>query len=634
MRREILVILVCAIALAPLHAAGEAPWTVEDLGIPVNSVTYTNSQAVFAQGPGGEGTMFYTSYYRNTGAELVGCDYKSGALLRKKLPSQGGYGLTVGLDGSVYVGGVGPGDLYRYEPETNAISTLDVNQFGVQYIWEAATAPDGVIYCAAGYPQSRLVSYNPETDALTDHGEMVPGEQYLRSLCVDAHGKVWCGVGMHAHLIVFDPKDGSKRNVLPEDLAGASCAYGLKAVGDYVVCGVEFDGALLVYDAATQEVVRRLEIPENEMLWFTARGDSDSAAWIGTFPSGKLFRFVLPDGELAQQAEDAVNVKLIVEEKLLHSMDDQEYVVRDVEENRVLFHKRLTEGGDGMNIFALTRGPEGDIYGSTYINMHMFKCAAATGALTDLGKCSRWEGQVDSLSLGRDGRIWIGAYVYAVMSVFDPAKPWNPGRAPDANPREIGPVGKGQYRTQTNCLGPDGKLYVGSIPSYNTAETGAFTICDPETGVMDARIDFVPGGAVARLVADDRYVYGAGGGEFFVYDPENDAKRFSEMRPAAGIAVLGNGGILGSGGGKLFVYDRERNEVVRESANPAGSFSYMTTGPDGLAYGVNKARVARIGGDGSTVTVLAEEGGKFAAVDNSGNVYFARGDRLFRCVRP
>ncbi len=633
MRVGVLELLACVVLLSPFCAFG-ATWPVEDLGIPVNAVTYVNSEAVLGPGPGGEGTMFYTSYYRNTGAELVGCDFKTGTSLRKKLPSQGGYGLTVGHDGSLYVGGVNPGDLYRYNPKDEVLTTLDVKQFGVQYIWEAATAPDGTIYCAAGYPQSRLVSFNPATGVLRDHGKMVPDEQYLRSLCVDAHGKVWCGVGMHAHLIVFDPEDGSKRNVLPKDLADASCVHGLKRVGGYVVCAVEFEGVLLVYDAATKELARRLALPEDEVMWFTAQGDTGDTAWAGTFPSRDLYRLALPDGKLEHKVERCASAKLIVGGRELHGMEDQDYVVRDLQEDRVLFRERLTEGGDGMNIFALTRGPDGDIYGSTYINMHMFKCSAETGKLTDLGKCSRWEGQVDSLSLGHDGRIWIGAYVYAVMSVYDPGNAWNPGRAPGANPREIGPLGKGQYRTQTNCLGPDGKLYAGSIPSYNTAKTGAFSICNPETGAMDTRTDFVSGGTVTRLVAGDRYVYGAGGGEFFAYDPQKDTKHFWEKRPVTSMAILGNDRIAGSGGGKIFVYDRKQNRIVDEAANPAGDFSHMARGRDGSVYGVNRECVAQVGEDGKTVMVLAEPGGQFAAVDASGNVYFARGPRLFRCVRP
>jgi outer membrane protein assembly factor BamB len=157
-----------------------------------------------------------------------------------------------------------------------------------------------------------------------------------------------------------------------------------------------------------------------------------------------------------------------------------------------------------MDVFSLTAGPDGNIYGSTYINMHLFRCDAESGKLTDLGKASRWAGQVDSLSLGRDGKIYIGAYTDAVVSIYDPTRPWEPGLHPGSNPREIGPVGKGQYRTRSNCLGPDGRIYVGSIPSYRSSDTGAFTICDPGTGGMDVRSDFVKGGAVETVAADGK----------------------------------------------------------------------------------------------------------------------------------
>jgi hypothetical protein len=108
-------------------------WRVEELGIPINAVNYENTGGTLASGPGGEGTMFYTSYYRSTGAELVGYDFRTGRMTRKKLPSRGGYGLCVGKDGAVYVGGVGPGDLYRYDPRTDSLTTLAARQFGVEY---------------------------------------------------------------------------------------------------------------------------------------------------------------------------------------------------------------------------------------------------------------------------------------------------------------------------------------------------------------------------------------------------------------------------------------------------------------------------------------------------------------------
>ncbi|MBN1490474.1 MAG: hypothetical protein JXA69_11210 [Phycisphaerae bacterium] len=630
--RSIIAAVVCG--CVGVVVARAEPWRVESLGIASNAVNYENTGGVLAAGPKGEGVMFYTSYYRSTGAELVGYDFRRKTAMRTKLPSNGGYGLTVGNDGSVYIGGVMPGDLYRYEPKTDTLTSVETKQFGVQYIWDAATAGNGVVYGAAGYPLTKLVSFDPNTGQVRDHGEMTPGQQYLRSVCVDAHGKVWCGIGTQAHLVVFDPAAGTKKEVLPEKYATDSMVYDLTAVGDYVVASIRFSGDVLVYDAATCKVVRTIPKPDKQKCWALADGGSGHTAYLWTVPSQDAYRCDLQDGSLTCLVERFGQVKVVEDDRWLHAIEDQSYVVYDVEAKRVVTEHRLTAGGDGMVVFSLTNGPDGNVYGSTYINMHIFRCDAASGALTDLGKISQWAGQVDSMSLGRDGRIYMGAYTDAVVSIFDPAQPWRPGLKADSNPREIGPVGEGQYRTKANCLGPDGRIYVGSIPSYRSAETGAFTICDPKTGEMDVRLDFVQGGAVHALVADERYVYGAGGGEFFVYDPAAKEKHFRVERPVTAIARIKGGKVVVSGGGKLFVYDRETNTIAAERPNPAGDFSHMATGPDGQAYGVNKNRVARIGEDGTSVEILANEGGQFAAVDGHGRVYFARGPALFRCAPP
>lgn len=613
-------------------------WRVESLGLPVRAVTYGNSKAVLAPGPGGTGSMFYTSYYCSTGAELVGYDFRSGKSVRRKLASHGGYAVTLGRDGAIYVGGVDPGDLYRYDPRDDSLKTLKASRFGVSYIWEAAAAENGIIYCAAGFPHTNLVAYDPKADSLKNLGEIAPGLNYMRSVCVDPLGKVWCGIGMNAHLVVYDPADGSKREVLPPEYASNSNVYELETIGNRVLASVLYDGTVLVYDPVTLQVTRKIPRPEGQRSWMIPPGGHDDAAYLYTIPAYDVCRCDLKTGKLKLLVKDLGEVHAVESDRWLHAIYDQSYIVYDLETRKVVSTYRLTEGGDGMDVFSLTAGPDGNIYGSTYINMHLFRCDAATGKLADLGKASRWPGQIDSMSLGHDGRIYLGAYIDAVVSIFDPRQPWRPGRAADSNPREIGPVGKGQYRTQANCLGPDGRIYVGSIPSYNTAKEGAFTICDPKTGALDVRQAFVKGGAVSALVADRRFVYGAGGGEFFVYDPKADEKRFRAELPVVSLAILredasGGGEVIGSGGGELFVYYPDFYKITSRTPNPAGDFTHMAAGPDGRIYGVNTKHVARIGEDGTSVAVLTNEGGRFAAVDNEGRLYFARGPQLYRCIQ-
>lgn len=613
-------------------AVAAAPWRVEELGIPINAVNYENTGGVLAAGPGGKGVMFYTSYYRSTGAELVGCDFRTKSTFRRPIASSGGYGLAVGADGCVYVGGVNPGDLYRYDPKTDQLAAIAVQPFGVQYIWDAAVGPSGVIYCAAGYPRTKLVAFDPAAGKARDLGEMAPGEQYLRSVAVDRFGKVWCGVGMTAHLVVYDPADGSKKEVLPPQYAKSSSVYDLAAIGDCVVASVSFDGVLLVYDAATMKVRRTVPCPAGQKSWMISGGGTAPTAYLWTLPAMDAYRCDLRDGSVTLLAEQVGQVKCVEADRRLHVVNDQNYLVYDLEAKAAVADHRLTEGGDGMDVFSLTSGPDGNIYGSTYINMHIFRCDVTTKALTDLGKICRWAGQVDSMSLGRDSRIYMGSYTDAVVSVFDPGQPWRPGLKANSNPREIGPVGKGQYRTRANCLGPDGKVYLGSIPAYRSAEAGAFTICDPKTGKADVRLDVVKGGAVDALVADDTYVYGAGGGEFFVYDPKADSKRFTGKRAVVALAAVKGANVIGAGGGKVFLYDRQANKVAQEKPLPAGDVTHLATGPDGTAYGVGAKCIVRISPEDLSVEVLAREGGKFAAVDAHGRVYFARGPKLFRCV--
>jgi sugar lactone lactonase YvrE len=608
-------------------------WKVEALGVPVNAVNYENSGGILSVGPGGKGTMFYTSYYRSTGAELVGFDFRTGRAVRKRLASKGGYGVVVGESGVIYIGGVGPGDLYRYEPPTDDLTTIYTEQFGVEYIWDCAIGGDGTVYCAAGYPKTKLVAYSPKANQARNLGEMVPGEQYLRSLCVDKQGKVWCGIGMKAHLVVFDPATGCRQEVLPMEYADSSSAYDTAAIGDYVLTSINFVGVMLVYDSVTMKIVRTIPRPTNQKAWMISSGSHDDTAYLWTLPNMDAYRCNLRDGSLTLLVENLGQVKHVEADRWLHTVNDQSYLVYDLKDKKVVAQKMITEGGDGMEVFSLSKGPDGNVYGSTALNMHLFRCDTTSDKLTDLGKVTRWAGQVDSMSLGSDGRIYIGAYTDAVLSVYDPRQPWQPGRKNDSNPREIGPVGEGQYRTRANCLGPDGRIYVGSIPAYRSGETGALTVCDPETGKMDVHKDFVRGGVVDALVADDNYVYGAGGGELFVFDPKTSKKVFREERKVTALAVVKRGRLVISGNGKIAVFDRQQGRIVEEKTNSAGDFTHMVIGPDELAYGVNPKHVARITADG-TVETLTNEGGKFAAVDARGRVYFAQGPKLLRCSAP
>ncbi len=603
--------------------------TPESLGVAIKAVVFGNSHGVLCRSPQGREGMFYIPYYSTTGSALVGYHAAGGELVEAKLGSSGGYGCCVGSDGALYIGGISPGDLYRYDPATGAVQSLGGSQFGVEYIWATAASPDGKVY-AACYPTCSVLEYDVNSGTLRDLGKMTDTEQYCRSICVDHRGKVWVGVGTHAHLIVLDPATGERHDVLPEQYRGSSSCYDLQATGRYVVASVLLDGVVLVFDADTEQVTRVIPRPEGAVWWMNAQGAPPGEAYLYSAPDGDLYHYDIAQDRLALVAAGLGQCERIVEGRYVHGINDQDYFLHDLRQRGYLARRRLTEAGEGMAIQTLTGGPDGRVYGSTYINQHAFRYDPATGEITDLGKVIRVGGQVDSIHTGRDGRIYLGAYVLATLAVYDPAGPWRPGRDPDSNPRELGSVGHGQYRTRAIVLGPDDSIWVGSIPSYNSAPTGALSRWNPATGEHKSWLDLVPGGAVHRIATDDRYLYCAGGGRFFVWDPFAQGKVHEEEREVFSLVVTGDGSVLANSGEEMLVFDPGTMAVARTFASPIGRMDYMVVAPNGRAYGINGSGVCEIEPGTWAARKIAVEGGNLLAADGDSNLYFARGSVLYR----
>lgn len=612
--------LVAGIEEAPMRQA-------EFVGIPIKAVVYGNSHGVLATSPGGSEGMFYIPYYSTTGGALVGYHPHSGELVKVKLTSAGGYGCVRGSDGALYIGGVNPGNLYRYDPHTGEVRNLGGAQFGVQYIWDTASA-DGKVYGAC-YPTCSVIEYDIATGQLRDLGRMAEGEQYVRSVCVDHRGKVWAGVGTHAHLVVLDPKTGERRDVLPDDRQHNSTCYDLQACGKYVLASILYDGEMLVFDAETEKLVRTIPTPEDSLCWMNTRGGPAGKPYLYASPSGDLYQYEIEAAQLSRLAQGLGQCEQVVEGRFVHGINDQEYFLYDLEKQETVCRRKLTEAEDGMQIYTLTAAPDGNLYGSTYINQHIFGYKPSTGRLTDLGKCIRVGGQVDSIHAGRDGRIYMGSYVRAHLSVYDPRKPWNPSRNPDGNPRELGMVGHGQYRTQAIVLGPDNKIWVGTIPSYNSAPTGALTRWDPETGEHKSWLDLVPGGAVTRLAADDKRLYCAGGGRFFVWNPWREMKVYEEERSVHSL-VVADGQVIGSSGDEVFVFSPTQMKVIATLSCPIGPLAHMAVAPSGLVYGINDKGICEVDVARLVARQISTEGGQHIAVDIRGDIYFARGAALWR----
>jgi hypothetical protein len=173
-------------------------------------------------------------------------------------------------------------------------------------------------------------------------------------------------------------------------------------------------------------------------------------------------------------------------------------------------------------------------------------------------------------------------------------------------------------------------IYVGSIPSYNSAPTGAFSRVDPATGEVRTWLDLVPGGAVNQVVADDTYLYGAGGGRLFVLEPRAAEVVESLDLPVSAMVLAPSGEVVGTGGGRVFVFSPAQMQITHTAENPLGDFTDMCVAPDGALYGINAKHIGRVVVGSWEVQGVAPEGGEFLAAGQDGRLYFGRGSHVLR----
>jgi len=615
-------------------------YTITNLGPPVKAVTYGNSQGTVGQCPGGRQPAFYTSYYNTGGAELLAYDYKVKKVFRYDLPrGSGGYGLTTGTDGKIYIGMVGRGNLVEFDPSTQKIRDLGNAGQPTTYVWSCATSPDGKIF-GAGYPKCIPLVYDPKTDKLTSPGSIRPrpGADYLRSVVADARGRAWFGVGTRAALVVYDPADGSHRDILPKQFAANSTVYQLARAGNRIYASILFSGDLLVFDAESCKFLYAIPPPAGERALLAAVSDSKGSLYAGTMPNGHLL-VIRPGSSQPEKLFDYLgSVKSLLADRYLHAVFDNEHRIFDLSTRKIVDQLEWIEPKTGMSIFALTRGPAGKIYGSTYINQHFFRYDSASGKLEDLGRILRSGGQCDSMCCSRDGkRLWMGCYVQAHLSVYDPSRPHKLGTGPDCNPRDFGPVGKGQYRTKAIVEGPLGKIYCGSVPSYNSAPTGALTIFDPKTLRKNIISDLVPGGAVHALAAGDRFVYAAGGGELFALDPKTE-KKVNRRKLSCSALVVASDGTLVVSAGDVQGFDpgtlETRWKIPFSQVDGLKGFHRLAAGPNGKLYGISNLGIFQIDVAGARFIRRTRAGSRHLAVDGRGLLYFASGANLLTAKPP
>ena len=448
----------------------------------------------------------------------------------------------------------------------------------------------GLLWVATNHglfqPGHLLLSWSPHTRQLTSHGfPPISGQRFAGPPFLAGDGRIYIGSHPHGHVSSFDPGDGTW------------CDYGCLAPepivpGQHIWC----------YPQA--------ETGAGEIVCAITR---DPAAVVALDPRTGRTRILdeaLPAPARAKPARD-------IQPRFWLAAD---YAV-DGEERQSDYKPRVASDICGLN-----PGPDGRIYGSTIISMHMFRFDPETRRLEDLGRAGWSSGEIYDV-IGYGDKVYLGSYGGGYWAVYDPRKPWdaqreNEGMSPTANPRNFGQLGKDMNRPFEYAVGADDRIYIACRANYRIPG-GGLARFDPASEEIEVFRDEEQ--SVQSVTADSRFVYGgtsiSGGrgciettteGKLFLFDVESERRQFECIPVADADAVTSlavsrtSGLVYGSvSSGRLFAFDvGERQVVDRWKMRSRGTplmgvpetygIIHLTCGHDGDIYGVTRKDVFKL----------------------------------------
>ena len=472
--------LLAILGVFGVAVAGAAEPMVRDLGVPVKSVSWVRQHP--GRGPDGEASLLVSMGQNNGGLFVLDVDLATGHCRQFNAPEKAAQYPTASFrsprTGALYVATAYDGHLLRYDPAHPERRLEDLGAIdGAHATFPTGIdeAPDGGIWIGA-YPDSTLTRFDPASGEFTHFGSLDDTDHYLYPLC-GADGTIAALTKVvHPHLVVFDAKTGAHRAAgpltNPEDKSQR----------------IEFfkglDG-LLYLDLHTGKFrVRGLAL--EPVPYLPARMPGIDA----TYKHGYQEVLPMPGGLIAGWADGEDGAGMF--KKLLLTSTHPTVAPRTLD---------LDWRGSGSNIFMIHRGPDGLIYGSSFLPEHMFRCAPDGSGMIDLGRCSAALGEAYTMGNFSDGTMAIASYVDSLISFYDPRRPYHYATTADGNPRDMGRLDDVGLRPIAMTIVPALKgsggrtvperMWIGSQPYYGTWG-GTLAWLDPKTGAKASHRNLLP----------------------------------------------------------------------------------------------------------------------------------------------
>ncbi|MBM3239584.1 hypothetical protein FJZ31_25130, partial [Candidatus Poribacteria bacterium] len=351
---------------------------IRDIGIPVQSVNWVRlhpgrnldgAPCIYATMGQQADNLFVLQINPETGAfrqfisEVPKSNYPTATLMSRT--------------GRLYVGAAYAGHLLCFDPEKDTFEDLGpINPGAASFPCRIDEAQDGWIWIGS-YGAADLTSFDPETGQFTRHGRMDEVDMYNYPL-VNKDGTIACLIQMtRPHVVVFDPKTGEKQTVGPIITKGEGTVDLRKGI----------DGYLYIVSSLGNFRIEGFEAIPVDAL-------PEPAHVTTSLPNGTTFDFT----------------------------DAQQLLYRKLEVRKPGGDTQtidLNYEASGSDIFYVHAGPDGCIYGSSILPLHLFRYNPKSGERVNLGKCSSATGEAYSMA-NLEGKIYISSYPGAFSNLQFP----------------------------------------------------------------------------------------------------------------------------------------------------------------------------------------------------------------------
>lgn len=530
----------------------------------------------------------------------------------------GAWAFVAGPDKKLYLGTFNDGYLLSFDPlhEDRGIQVIGKPSPTETIIWQLVVGSDGILY-GGTYPNGKLITYDPYKQKMADLGPVDPQDKYIRYLAAGDDGWIYLGTGaIKADIKAYNIKTGRVQPTisgLPE-----KSGFGRVWMGDdrsvYGLIGARY----YKLEAGT---AREIDYSEVHNVKRTIIDD----------------RFIV-----------------------VNKTDRGTYTLQDINTNETTL-KQFDYIADLNPIDHIYEGPDGIIYGNSNSPPIIFRYNPQTGEFLQFDEPLPTTGTVYSAAKGGP-RLYLSAYPHTYLFIFEPGKPWNPGKEPGDNPYRYGQVGQGHNRPLAMTTGTDNRIYIGSVPEYGEAG-GGLGIFDPsEMKIVENYYNFIPNQSIVSLASDpvSGYVFGGsnirtGGGietdetdsHVFAYDPETrriiiDYIPLKDHGYIVSLSCKDNkvfaivNGKGDTGDVYLTVYDIAGKKIVHTNRvdDAFGKLIHnaLGIGKDGKIYGLAEKAVFSIDPQTYAIKTVSRSHVTITsgwAITNSG-IYFGSKDQLYR----